>query len=92
MPRIRLSKHGKERIEERTSVKDKAGQRDMFKNALHKGKSPHEIGNEELRSYLLKKSKYCKVKLYNNYLFIYSKNTHRLYTMYELPEKLKNIL
>lgn len=70
---------------ERTNLNHDA-RKNLFKNALMYGRSPEHIKDEKLRNYLKSKPK-CKVKLYQGYVFIYSKNSHQLYTMYELPEE-----
>jgi hypothetical protein len=63
----------------------------LYKNALRIGKSYGEVRNEELRQYLLNKEGKAQVKLYKGYVFIHSKNSKKLYTMYELPDKYKEI-
>ena len=59
----------------------------MFKDALHRGKNPQDIKDDRLRNYLMSKRRNCYVKLYNNYVFIYSKTGKQLYTMYKVPDK-----
>ena len=86
---MKVSRHGKMRMRERTPFNHKE-RTTLFKKALTLGKAPYSIKNEELKQYLYSKEKYnSKVKLYNGYVFIHSKNAKRLYTMYELPEKYK---
>ena len=58
----------------------------LFRKALDEGKSLQEIEDKNVKSYVASKEKMCKIKLYKDYLFIYSKNSHQLYTMYKLPE------
>lgn len=82
---MKLSKHSLERIKERANIN--ANQKAFFRNALDKGKSPGEIKNEKIRVYLMSKETWrSKVKLYKGYVFIYSKNNKRLYTMYKMEE------
>ena len=88
---MKLSEHSKKRIKERANVYDKAGQKDLFRNALIKGKSIGEMNDCPTKEWLLNHIPYKnkgKIKVYKNYVFIYSKNSHRLYTMYKLPEEL----
>lgn len=85
---MKLSIHSKQRMRERTPFNSKE-RRGLFREALLYGKSPVEIDNERLKNYLLSKPK-CKVKAYRGYIFIYSKNSKRLYTMYEIPERFKS--
>lgn len=82
---MKLSQHSKIRMRQRTELNHKA-RRHFFREALDKGKSLAEIQNEDLKKYIMSKQN-CKVKIYKDYIFLYSKNTKRLYTMYKLPEK-----
>lgn len=72
-------------MKERTGVRYQQRYK-MFKQALLNGKSPGELPDSKLKRFLASKQHNCKVKLYKDYVFIYSKNKKRLYTMYELPE------
>lgn len=83
---MKLSKHGKQRIIERAGVN--SNQLSFYRNALRKGKSPGDINDERLKNYLSsKQTSKSKVKLYKGYVFVHSKRSKQLYTMYELPEK-----
>ena len=84
---MKLTKHSKVRMKERTNLNHRE-RRQLFKNALEHGKSPYNIKNEKIKKYMLARQNNCKIKLYKDYLFIYSKNTKILYTMYKLPEEL----
>lgn len=89
---MKLSEHGKQRMKERAGLNHRERIR-MFSEAVHKGKSPNDVSikkNKELKEYLSSKGN-CKVKLYKGYVFIYSKNSQRLYTMYKLPERLGEV-
>lgn len=84
---MKLSKHSKRRIAERANVI--GGQKEFFKNALLKGKAPGNLKDGAVKDYLLsKENRKCRVKLYRDYVFIYSKNNKQLYTMYKLPQHL----
>lgn len=85
--KIKLSSHGKIRMRERTEYNHKE-RRMLFKRALEEGKSLQEIEDKEVKAFVNSKQGKCKIKLYRDYLFIYSKNSHQLYTMYRLPDKL----
>ena len=88
---MKLSQHSKLRIRERTTFNHKE-RRQLFKNALQNGKSINDIKDKRVRNFINSKQQYnSKIKLYKDYLFIYSKNKHQLYTMYELPEELKGV-
>lgn len=82
---MKLSKHSKTRIIERTTVRNNKVA--FFRNALLKGKSPGEMKDGKVKNFLLSKTKNCKVKLYKNYVFVYSKNSKQLYTLYKLPDR-----
>lgn len=83
---MKLSQHAKVRMKQRTNLNHQE-RRILFRQALDKGKSPNDIKNKKLKEYLESKSK-CKVKLYKGYVFIYSKTTTKLYTMYPIPQEL----
>lgn len=84
---MKLSIHGKMRMRERTNLNHQE-RRNLFRNALDNGKSIQEIKDDKVREYIQNRCYNCKIKLYQDYLFIYSKNSKRLYTMYKLPEEL----
>lgn len=81
-----ISNHGRMRMKERTGLNHKERKK-FFDEAVLKGKSPNDITDEEIKKFLLSKQINCKVKLYKGYVFIHSKNSKRLYTMYKLPDK-----
>lgn len=82
-----LSKHSKIRMRERTPYNHKERQ-NLFKNALLKGQSAQDIKDKKLKQYICERQGKCKIKLYKGYLFIYNKNSKKLYTMYKLPKEL----
>ena len=83
---MKLTNHSKVRYKERVGVTHKE-QVKLFKEALTKGKSPADIKDPSLRRFLTKPG--AKAKLYKNYVFVYSKTSKVLYTVYELPERFK---
>lgn len=83
---MKLSLHSKYRMRERTDFNHRE-RKNLFKEALMKGKSPHDIKDVKIKAFLMSKPN-CKIKLYKGYVFIYSKNSHQLYTMYKLPDEL----
>lgn len=84
---MKVSKHGKMRMRQRTNLNHKQ-RAVLFRDALHYGKSYNNIKDESLKNYLMSKETWkSQAKLYKNYIFIHSKNSKQLYTMYELPEK-----
>ena len=85
---MKVSNHAKLRIRERTDLNHHE-RKNLFKSALEKGKSPQDIKDERIRRYLESKQRKAKVKLYLDYVFVYSKNNKQLYTMYKLPAKVK---
>lgn len=89
---MKVSKHAKRRMKERTNYNHKERNK-LFKEALKKGIGPGNIkkGDSELKKYLNDKVN-CKAKIYKGYVFIYSKHSHQLYTMYECPEHIKKII
>ena len=85
---MKLSKHSKLRMKERTTLK-RTEMLKFFKLAVKKGKCIEQIKNEKIKHYLASKKHFnSQVKLYCGYVFIYSRNSMRLYTMYKLPEGL----
>ena len=85
---MKLSKHSKVRMRERTNLNHNERGK-LFKLALKNGDSLNDIKDEKIKSYLAPKQRFnSKIKVYQNYVFVYSKNNHTLYTMYKLPENL----
>ena len=82
---MKLRNHSKQRMKERTDYNHK-DRRTLFRNALDNGLSIGNIKDERLKQYIMSKGN-CKVKIYKGYIFIYSKNSKRLYTMYKLKDK-----
>ncbi len=84
---MKLSKHSKERMKERVGIKSKRIAENFFKNALMNGITAEQVKDEKLKQRLKSREKYnSKVKLYKGWVFVYSKNSHQLYTMYKLEE------
>ena len=84
---MKLSQHSKERMKQRVGIKSKKIAKNFFRNALQKGISPEQVEDELLKQRLKSREKYnSKVKLYKGWVFVYSKNSHQLYTMYKLEE------
>ena len=91
---MKLSNHSKRRMRERTDLNHKE-RLQLANEAFRLGKSADELvkknkDNKKLAEYMLSKPN-CKVKTYKGYIFIYSKNSHRLYTMYKIPEHIEYI-
>ena len=85
---MKISKHAKIRIKERTHL-DTQERRKLFSLALKRGKYIQQIKNKKIHDYLAFKKRYnSQIKLYKNYVFVYSRNSHQLYTMYKLPDNL----
>ena len=88
---MKLTYHSKLRLSQRTNVNRK-NQKEFFRNALRKGKSWNELKEGKLKKYLQSKENHnCKVKVYRDYIFVYSKNNKILYTVYEVPDKVLEI-
>ena len=84
---MKLSKHSRNRLQQRVGIKSKGIQDNFFKNALMYGTKPEQIEDIKLRNYLKSKRRYnSEIKLYKGWVFVYSKNSHQLYTMYKLEE------
>ena len=88
---MKLSNHSKLRMKQRTELNHKERMQ-LFKNALKYGGNWKNNKNEELVKYLTSKEIWkSQVKLYKGYVFVHSRNSKQLYTMYELPDKYKTI-
>ena len=88
---MKLSNHSKQRMRERTNFNHKE-RLSLFKNALKHGGNWKNSKNEKLVKYLTSKETWkSQVKLYKGYVFVHSRNTKLLYTMYELPDKYKEV-
>lgn len=85
---MKLSKHSKMRMRQRTNLNHQE-RKGLFRKALDYGKSPNDINDEKLKKFLEKTAgkNDTKVKLYKEYVFIYSKNAKQLFTMYKLPKR-----
>lgn len=84
---MKLSKHSKDRMRERVNIKSQKIQENFFRNALQKGISPDQAEDEILKMRLKSREKYnSKVKYYKGWVFVYSRNSHQLYTMYKLED------
>lgn len=75
------------RMRERTKLNRKERKK-LFREALDKGKDIYKIKDNSIKEFLISKENNCKIKLYKDYVFIYSKNNKQLYTMYKLPDEL----
>ena len=84
----KITKHASIRMKERTKFNHKERYY-LFKKAIKYGKNPQDIKDESLQGYMYSKRRNAYIKLYRGYIFIYSRNTKRLYTMYELPKCFK---
>lgn len=84
----KVSRHASMRMKERTPYNHKERRR-LFREALLYGKNAYDIKDPNLKGYMLSKKGRAYVKLYKGYIFIYSKNTKHLYTVYPLPEDLR---
>ena len=87
---MKLSKHSKLRMKQRTELNHKERVK-LFKYALKYGGNWKNSKDEKLVKYLTSKEGKAQVKLYKDYVFIHSKISKQLYTMYELPDKYKTI-
>lgn len=84
---MKLSKHSRERLKQRANIKSQKIQENFFRNALRNGVSPEDIQDKQLQLKLKAKERYnSKIKIYKGYVFIYSRNSHQLYTTYKMEE------
>lgn len=85
---MKITNHANIRMKERVKLNRKE-RKEMFRLALRLGQAPYNIKNNfELRQFLYsKENRRMRVKLYKNYVFVYTKRSKRLVTMYELPSK-----
>ena len=85
---MKLSHHAKLRMTERTGL-PKQNQKQFYMSALKNGKSVGNMKESKLRDYMVQlESTGCKAKYYKGYIFIHSRNSKRLYTMYKCPTEL----
>lgn len=84
---MKLSNHSRQRLKQRGGIKNQKIQDNFFRNALKNGLTPEQVEDEQLRVRLKSREKYnSKVKYYKGWVFIYSKNSHQLYTTYKLED------
>lgn len=80
-----LTKHGKKRIHERVGTNFR--EISLVKNAIKNGNSPN-VFYDSFHDYLYnKETSRIKVKVYQNKIYFITKNSHRLITVYPVPEK-----
>ncbi len=84
---MKISKHARMRMIERTNLNHKE-RRTLFREALDNGKSIQDVKDNKIKGFLISKKNNCNIKLYKDYVFIYSKNSKQLYTLYRLPSEL----
>ena len=81
----RITKHAKKRVLERVDSPHKSNS--LSRIASKNGKSKN-MYQGKLHQYLVSKSlRGANVKIYDNNIYIFSKNTKRLITTYAVPEK-----
>ena len=85
----RLTEHAKKRVKQR--IKNNRNSNELLTRALRKGKVKERyIG--EFYDYLAKKSEQgAKIKVYKDNIYVISKNSKRLVTVYGVPAKYKPI-
>lgn len=88
---MKLTEHSKLRLRQRAGVRSNEKNK-LFRQALLKGISAGNTNNEIIIKYLLKKERHCKAKIYKGYVFMYSKSGKKLYTMYEVPNYIKEMI
>lgn len=89
---INFHKHGLKRSMERCGIGKKQGFRNMINNAVKYGQNPFDFPvDSQIYKFLKEKEKYKgkRIKTYKGKVFILSKNTNNLITVYEIPEHLK---
>lgn len=85
MKNAKLSNHSKHRMNERLGLKH-SEMMNAFSIARKRGLSLNsEKTPDKVREYIASKGN-CNVKIYNGYVFIYSKWRKQLYTCYKAPD------
>ena len=85
---MKLSKHSKQRMREKAGLKSNEMMK-MYKMAMKHGKRVAQIKDQTIKSYLAPKQKFnSRIVLYNDYVFVHSKNSKQLYTIYKLPKEM----
>lgn len=80
--------HAQYRAKQRANIKKK--ELLIKANYVSKnGKCPQEFTGK-FKKYLLKKAKVKRVKVYDNYIWIFSKTSTKLITMYKIPDEFLN--
>ena len=88
---MKLSKHSKKRLSERTDLPDKNFTR-FFRAALDHGLCAGQAENRGYApcvvNYLRGRNKYTRAKIYKGYVFVYSKSNKVLYTVFKAPDNI----
>ena len=79
-----ITKHAKYRINGR--IDNKIRKISLLRIVMRNGKTLN-MYNDSFKQYLLSKCKDKKLKVYNDNIYVISKNSKRLITVYHVPDK-----
>lgn len=81
----KLTYHGKKRVNERTMIYESKAA--LVRRVSMLGKTRNMYRGKFYQYLLSKSNRGAQVKVYNDYVYIMSKNSRRLITLYPVPEK-----
>lgn len=79
-----LTYHGKRRVKERIEINEREAV--LVKRVSRNGKTPNMYRGDFYR-YLCSKDRGARIKVYKDYIYILSKTSRKLITMYKVPLK-----
>lgn len=85
--KARNKAHSYKRAYERLGLTESNAKR-MMHNALKHGKAVNKLPDGPIKEYLIPKQAFKRVKVYNNKVFVFSKNSTSCITVYELDKEL----
>ena len=83
----KVTMHARRRIHERFLEKNRCHNSvKLFKNALNYGYGIGDFKESKIKQYMCSHRRKNNIKIYNGYVFIYSKNNKTLYTVWKVPD------
>jgi len=86
--KVKNTKHSYVRARQRTDL-NKKQIKNLMKEAQRSGKCPYNFPEGPIRNYLLSKGNHKRIKVYKDYVFVFSKTSTSCITLYPLKPELK---
>lgn len=91
--KFNLTGHALKRLEQRANVTKKSGAVGYVKNALKNGLQIKDFPDGEFKDFLQRKADHSgkRIRVYKGFIFVFNTSNNGLTTLYEIPEKFKEI-